>query len=231
MKIKLINIIISALITLSFSSVIFAADNNIVLASNQTFSSRIMEQLKNIFSSDKNLQIASSSLESATATSQATTTIRTLDAAQNNDTITTTTSSSTAISTSTTNTKCIGEEKVLYRIERVEQQIRSEIKDKNKLVENLNQIASSTQDLETKELIDKKIFRLETLVADVITRQKELSNSLSSSTEYICNKSLSKSSAANENKIKSSELNINKKLSEINTYIKVDIKNVVEGIE
>lgn len=126
--------------------------------------------------------------------------------------------------------KCQEEVDISSRVDKIEDQIKTQINDKNKLVDSLNVLASSSEDQNTKDTIDEKIVKLETEVAVVITKQKELSSLIASSTSYACNKTLTKKDLQNENDIKDTELEVNKKLKEVNTFIKVDLKKILENI-
>ena len=160
------------------------------------------------------------------------------------------------VSTST-QTICEAQIKVNQRKEKISKQIKSQIKDKNKLVESLLIVsASSSEDL--KKTIDDKVIKLEEGVSEIIKSQKILLDTIASSSENICdttntainNKNViskkemrimasiniisedqTSSNEDNKIKIKKIENNIAKKSSEVNTLIKVDIKKILESIQ
>ncbi len=160
------------------------------------------------------------------------------------------------VSTST-QTICEAQIKVNQRKEKISKQIKSQIKDKNKLVESLLIVsASSSEDL--KKTIDDRVIKLEEGVSEIIKNQKILLDTIASSSENICDPAnittnskniISKkemrimasvniisedqtsSNEDNKIKIKKIENNIAKKSSEVNILIKVDIKKILESIQ
>ena len=160
------------------------------------------------------------------------------------------------VSTST-QTICEAQIKVNQRKEKISKQIKSQIKDKNKLVESLLIVSASSSD-DLKKTIDDKVIKLEEGVSEIIKNQKILLDTIASSSENICdttnttvnNKNViskkemrimasiniisedqTSSNEDNKIKIKKIENNIAKKSSEVNTLIKVDIKKILESIQ
>ena len=164
--------------------------------------------------------------------------------------------SSQVIAGTTTPTICEAQVKVNQKKEKISKQIKSQIKDKNKLIESLLVVSASSSE-NFKKVIDEKILKLDEGVSEIIKSQKNLLDTISSSTENVCDNmnigSASIKSVApkkemrivagtstedqlnlneeNKVKIKKIENNIAKKSSEVNTLIKVDIKKILESIQ
>ena len=204
----------------------FAADEIKQEVSSVSFFS-IAKQIKNIFNFDDNKTVATTSLSSLSTSTQA--------------------SSTTLISTSSDITLLTSSNsKIINKKDRVSRQIKSQIQDKNRLIESMisvSESASSSDELKIK--IDASVLELESAVSDIIKDQKNLIDLLDLNTknndklnEKISEKSNEKSSEKNSDKtneknnlkIKKLEESISKKSQNINTLIKVDIKNILENI-
>ena len=125
-------------------------------------------------------------------------------------------------------TLCDEQFKMISKREKINKQIKNQISDKNKLVESLIIISSSTSDKELKENFDSKILSLEESVSLLIKDQKTLSDLLASTTEMLCLK-IKKDVDKNNIKIKKLETEISKKSQNVNSLIKVEIKALLEN--
>lgn len=148
----------------------------------------------------------------------------------------------------TNNFVCENKSKLFIKRDKISIQIKNQIKDKNKLTDQLLEISSNIS-TSSKEMIDEKIIKLDTEVGNAIKIQKSIINIIASSTDNICDTlsassfllmSDAKSKKINtvENKeytalnksIKKLESENEKQLEKINTIIKKDIKNLLVDI-
>lgn len=204
----------------------FAADEIKQEVSSVSFFS-IAKQIKNIFNFDDNKTVNITNLNSLSTSTQASGT-----------TLMSTSSEITLLTSSSL--------KIINKKDRVSRQIKNQIQDKNRLIESMisvSESASSSDELKIK--IDASVLELESAVSDIIKDQKNLIDLLDLNTknndklnEKISEKSNEKSSEKNSDKtneknnlkIKKLEESISKKSQNINTLIKVDIKNILENI-
>jgi hypothetical protein len=147
------------------------------------------------------------------------------------------TATSTQASTSTQSiVECDQKNKIEERKSRIEKQIKKQISDKNKIVDLMLEVSASSSP-EKKEIISDQIIILEESVLDIVKMQKSIVTLLASSSEMACDmknaatntKDLIKNKDIEKNnlRIKRFEINIVKKASEINNFIKVSIKETL----
>ncbi len=148
----------------------------------------------------------------------------------------------------TNNFVCENKSKLFVKRDKISTQIKNQIKDKNKLTDQLLEISSNIS-TSSKEVIDEKIIKLDTEVGNAIKIQKNIINIIASSTDNICDTlpvssfllmsdTKSKRVVTLENKeyaalnksIKKLESENEKQLEKINTIIKKDIKNLLVDI-
>lgn len=123
--------------------------------------------------------------------------------------------------------------KLNQRKDKINKQIKNQLLDKNKLVDSLIEIASSTTNEEVKSEIETKIIELETSVLSIVKSQKDILNIIASTTDVSC---LSQAKLKKENEksalsIKKLNLDIEKKAIAVNKLIKTDIRQIVENLE
>lgn len=148
----------------------------------------------------------------------------------------------------TNNFVCENKSKLFIKRDKINTQIKNQIKDKNKLTDQLLEISSNIS-TSSKEMIDEKIIKLDTEVGNAIKIQKSIINIITSSTDNICdilpasgfvfigdvkskkiNTVENKEYAALNKSIKKLESENEKQLEKINTIIKKDIKSLLVDI-
>lgn len=151
---------------------------------------------------------------------------------------------------------CENKIKIKDRKDKINLNIKNQIKDKNKLTDKLLEIAN-TVSTSSKESIEEKVIKLETEVGSAIKIQRNMLNIIASSTNNVCeisfagnapaetvsvklgaddksvkleNKTENKEYAALIKSIKKLELENDKQLEKINNIIKRDIKSILVEI-
>lgn len=201
-------IVAGIILSFTFSNVTLAADEN-TNSFSSFFSLKIINPIKNLFISEQKEEI---------------TVVENIQVLKEDVLI-------KSVNKTLQASKCLNIDKINIKKNKLTDQIKNQISDKNKLVDNLLSISSSTEDIDLKTKIDDNILKLESDISNVIEEEKNLIKLLNLSNDYSCNKTLTKTQKTNETKIKDLEIQINKNTSDINNFIKIDLKDLLGDIE
>ncbi len=159
----------------------------------------------------------------------------------------TTTSSSTIMSSSTTTSTsteellkkdtrlelCEIKIKLNQRKDKVSAQIQKQLTDKNKLVSTLIAVASSSEEKSARDQIQESIIKLDSVVLDLVKAQRDIINIIASTTETPCASTtlLKRDNDKAQIKIKKISQDAEKKSAIVNSYIKNDIRELIEAVK
>jgi hypothetical protein len=144
----------------------------------------------------------------------------------------TTSTSTITIKSESKAESCEIKAKLNQRKDRLNLQIQKQLTDKNKLVSGLIVLASSSES-KTKELIQDSVIQLDAEVLDLIKSQKEIISIIASTTETSCTSTtkLKRENDRAQIRIKKISVEIEKKSTQINSFIKNDLRALIEKIE
>ena len=122
---------------------------------------------------------------------------------------------------------CEQKTKLNIKKEKINTQIKNQIKDKRVLVESLIEISSLLKSTTTKELVETKISELEDNVSSAVKIEKNIISTISSTTEIVCDSKNKKNVDKYLEKIKKIEIENQKQAEFINRFIKKEIKSLL----
>lgn len=150
-------------------------------------------------------------------------------------------STSTATSTNTTPTNAIDEDeykdikcdtanKLKDKKDKTKKNIKAQTEDKEKIIESLKKVASSTDETSSEIILDK-IQQLEEKINEVIKTENLIIDIASTTIPKSCDLSNKKITDRNISKIKSLDTEVVKKSDIVKKLIKIEIKDTLKNIE